>query len=118
MIILPKHPLTRLVFALWLTACLAVLVFAFIQREIHDMIIGFWYFMLFLTFPLGYVLSVVIGWLSYLVYLIFDSSTQGGSLPDSISFLPVLIYWVLFVAVGYYQWFVLLPRLVNRFRRH
>ena len=91
----------RLLAAAWLGLCLAALGFAFVQRQIHDMDIAYTYFMLFLTFPAGLLVALFLALISV-----------GVSLPGG--FAGALVTWPLFVALGYLQWFVLLPKAVRR----
>ena len=98
---LPTSRLGRVLAALWLSACFGVLLFGFIQRGIHDMPIAFYWFMIFLTAPIGFPVAVLIG---------------GGLslLSDSLGlayhpFLDLLPMWIACVIVGYFQWFVALP---------
>jgi hypothetical protein len=95
---------------LWLGVCIAVLVFAFVQREIHDADIAFTYLMLFLTFPLGWGLTALIGVLFSILYSLFSVVVPGG-------FVPNLAVWFFFVAVGYFQWFVLIPWLYRKVKK-
>ena len=88
----------------WLGLCLAVLGFAFVQRQIHDMDIAYTYLMLFLTFPAGLLVALVL-------------AAVGASVSLPTGFIFALISWPLFVILGYLQWFVLLPKTVRRFRQ-
>ena len=110
--ILPRTIIGKILFALWLGACIAVLVFDFIQRQIHDTDLAFLWFMIYLTFPSGYVLAGTLGAIFFLISKVFGDalSIPGG-------FLPNLLFWPLFVVVGYYQWFVIVPALFRRFRK-
>ncbi len=108
--ILPTSRIGHSLLFIWLIACLATLVFAFVQREIHDASIVFAYLMIFLTFPLGYALAAFVGAISFGLY-----STMGIVMPDG--FIPNLVWWVMFVAVGYLQWFVLVPWLFRKLHR-
>ena len=94
----------RFVLGVWSALCLSVLVFAIVQRDIHDMDIAYTYFMLFLTFPSGLVVAGVLAALSTAFYL------PGG-------LAGVLFTWPPFVVLGYLQWFVLLPAAVRRLRQ-
>ena len=99
----------RIPLFIWFTVCLLVLVFAFVQRDIHDTDIAFTYFMLYLTFPVGYLLAYLAGFVLMSLNHAYGIVAPGG-------FVPNLVAWVLFVIAGYFQWFVLLPHLVRRFR--
>jgi hypothetical protein len=103
---MPRSNLARLLVALWLAACLALLAFAFIQRGVHDMPVAFAWLLIFLTFPIGLAAIMVVGpvwaWIS----------TQLGVAYDP--FVDLLPYWFVLVALGYMQWFVVLPMLWRR----
>lgn len=99
----------RISLLIWFVACVLVLVFAFVQRKIDDTDIAFTYFMLYLTFPVGYLLAAIAGFVLFSLHDAYGIVAPGG-------FIPNLVAWVLFVVVGYLQWFVLLPWLVRRFR--
>ena len=97
----PTSLLGRILATLWLTACLGVLLFAYVQQGIHDMPIAFFWFMAFLSAPIGSFFGALVG---------------GGwsLLTDAIGsiyhpFLDLLPMWITFVVVGYFQWFVALP---------
>ena len=102
MTVIPRSWLERTLIALWTSLCLAVLVFAYVQRHIHDTDIAFAYFMLFLTFPAGYIFASAVGLLFYALYETWGIVVPGG-------FINNLVAWLTFVAVGYFQWFILLP---------
>jgi len=95
----------RLLLGIWLTLCVAVLIFAIVQRDIHDMDIAYTYFMLFLSFPAGLIFAGVVAALS----------TIALYLPDGL--MGAFITWPPFVVLGYLQWFVLLPEIVRWLRR-
>jgi type VI protein secretion system component VasK len=95
----------RLLLGIWCTLCGVVLIFAIIQRDIHDMDIAYTYFMLFLTFPAGLIVAAVLAALF----------TTGLYLPGGLT--GAFITWPPFVILGYLQWFVLLPWVVRRLRQ-
>jgi len=78
------------------------LVFGYVQRGIHDMPIAFVWFMMILTFPLGLagVLLAGLGW------PVLVQAAGGAYVP----FRDELPIWLLSFLLGYWQWFVLLPR--------
>jgi hypothetical protein len=99
----------RVLRILWLAACATLLVYAFSQRNIHepDIDLTFTLAMLALTFPIGYVLGTLGGFIFLFLYKSYGIVIPGGFLPNAIS-------WIFFVAAGYYQWFVLLPWLYRK----
>lgn len=86
---------------LWLTACLAVLVFAFLQRDIHDMPVAAVWLMALLAFPSGFFIIALAGYATS-----ETSRLLGIPYQPFASFLPM---WFAGVAVGYWQWFVAVP---------
>lgn len=65
--------------------------------------------MAILTFPLGYLLEALATWL--LFFGLFDSDGAPLS-PDRARIFEAAVTvgsWVLFVALGYWQWFVAVP---------
>jgi hypothetical protein len=100
----------RILLGLWLSACLAVLVFAFVQRTIPDADIVFSYLMLFLTFPIGYVFLLFLGSIFEVLFNFAGTVVPGG-------FAFSLCVWPLFVAVGYFQWFQMIPWLYRKLAR-
>ena len=93
---------------IWLFLCLVVLVKYLVSPEAWSnyelsMLLGIE--MLVLSFPLGALVWVWI-WLFELVAPNFEIST----------IISVPIYWVAMVAIGYIQWFKLLPFLYIKFK--
>jgi hypothetical protein len=109
MTVIPRSWLVRALAALWMLLCFSVLVFAWVQRSIHDTDIAFAYLMLFLTFPSGYILAAVIGFLFYAFYEAWGIVVPGG-------FINNLVAWLMLVVVGYLQWIILIPWCFRRLR--
>jgi hypothetical protein len=109
--ILPRSAFGRSLLGLWFAVCVAVLVFAFVQRDIHDTDIAVAWFMIFLTLPIGYALAALLGFVFMLVYETFGLVVPGGFLFNSLS-------WLLFVAVGYFQWFLIVPWAYRKVRKN
>ncbi len=103
--IAPKSTPGRLLAALWLVLCLAVLVFGFVQRSVHDMPVAFVWFLIFLSFPLGAALVIALG-------VAIGSITSATGIQYA-PFWHELPLWFAAVSVGYLQWFVLAPRLLG-----
>ena len=98
--------LGRALARLWLALYIAVLVFGFVQRDVHDMPIAFTWFLLLLSFPLGSLAVVLIG------------VALGSSGLQYFPFWSEVPLWLAAVAIGYLQWFVLVPAMVRKiFRR-
>ena len=102
---IPKSLIGKLIAFTWLVACLGVLLFAYIQRDIHDMPIAVIWLLLFLTFPIG----IFAGPLAVLLNPLINSTLGLNYDP----FGEMLVHWVIFVLVGYLQWFILIPKLFN-----
>lgn len=97
----------RTVRGAWLVACGAVLAWFFLS-EAKDIYIPVGYALLLLTFPIGLVAMGAFGGLVWALHRWFAY--------DSPSALTVLL-WLTMMAAGYWQWFHLGPRLVQRLRR-
>lgn len=106
----PKSTAGKIAAAIYLVACVAVLAYAIAGREIRDTDIIVAYAMLLLTFPLGYLVAVVLGAIGYAVYEAFGVFAPGGLGSNAVNIL-------IFAVVGYVQWFILLPWLYRK-RRH
>ncbi|HEX5310807.1 hypothetical protein, partial [Aquabacterium sp.] len=103
---LPKSTTGKFAFVLWLVAAIALLTFAFVQRAIHDMPEAFIWLLVLLNFPLGLVGAATVGltWPAISAFL-------GLGYQPLIDLIP---YWVLVTAIGYFQWFKLLPAIIRR----
>jgi len=102
----PTSTLGRTAATAWVSLCLGVLVFGYVQRSVHDMPVAFTWFMIILSFPLGIpgVLAAGLGWPGVMNGLGFSYEPFRDELP----------IWVLAFVLGYWQWFVLLPRALRR----
>jgi len=98
----PKTWLGRLLAIAWLVACMAVLIFGYEQRSIHDMPVAFTWLLLGLAFPVGSLAVVLVG-----VGLGALTSLVGFQYQPFWHELPI---WISAVVVGYWQWFIFLPR--------
>ena len=110
MTLLPPSNVTRLLTALWASACTAILVLAYVQREIHDIPDAVLWLIIFLTFPAGLIGIIVAGWISYLF-------PDSGGLSPIQHFWAVVPYWAIAVVLGYLQWFVAVPKLWQKFTK-
>ena len=98
----PASTVGRVLAVLWLAACLWVLGFGYQQQHIHDMPVAFVWFMIFLAFPCGFVVSAIVGFISASISARFGVAYHP--------FLDLIPLWVASVIAGYAQWFVLLPK--------
>ena len=94
--------------AIWLLACLGILVFSYIQSDVHDMPVAVIWLLIFMTFPVGMLAAPLVG-------LVISSITPALG----ISYHPfgeIVIYWVALVSLGYIQWFVIVPKAIYLIR--
>jgi len=112
MLSFPRTPKGRIILALWLIACLAVLIDGFIERNTSEWDTVFLISMTVLTFPAGYAFDVLVFFPVF--RFLMDHETY---FLNQRGFIPLLILWPFFVAVGYLQWFVLIPWLARRLTR-
>jgi hypothetical protein len=103
----PTSTLGRVAATVWVSVCLGVLAFGYVQRSVHDMPVAFTWFMIILTFPLGIpgVLLAGLGWPALMNGLGYSYEPIRDELP----------IWALALVLGYWQWFVLLPRALRWF---
>jgi len=95
---------------IWLFFCAAVLAFAYIQRNIPDVDIAFLWFMLILTFPLGYVFTFIVGLVFSALYTSYEIVVPGGLLHNA-------IIWLCLVLLGYWEYFVLPEWVLHKWRK-
>lgn len=92
----------------WLGLCLAVLVMILSAGPNPEQGIIWAYAMLAITFPMGFAAAYLVAFIGFLLENLF-----GYIIPyDPIANIAT---WVLFVAFGYMQWFILLPWLLRKF---
>ena len=101
--------MTRVILYSWLFFC--GLAFLGPLQDIHngEAHILFAMLMVLLTFPAGFILVSAISFIG----MVLDRFL-GLSLPSNEIMLVPL--WLGFVAVGYFQWFILVPRLWGKWR--
>jgi len=112
MLLYPQSAKGKAFMVLWLIACLAVLVASYIERNTSEWGMVVHLLMIVLTFPSGYAFDVFVFapvFRFLMAHEIFFLNERG--------FIPYLIAWSFFVAVGYLQWFVLVPWLARRLIR-
>src|SRR5258708_37103925 len=106
MALIPQSVVGRAIAIVWIVACVGMLIFAWVQQSIHDMPVAFIWLMIFLTFPIGYAVALIVGILS---------STFPGT-GTYHPFWDVVPMWIALTVAGYAQWFVLLPAAWRRVR--
>ena len=106
---LPKTIIGRALALLWLLACFGLLLFAFVQRGVHDMPMAFTSLLIALTFPIGLPVGAIVG-------IPMSQAYAKFGLPYS-PFLDLLPSWLVMVSFGYLQWFVVVPGIGRRLLR-
>ena len=91
----------------WALACVAVLIFAYVGRDIRDTDIVVLVALLALNFPVSLALSAFVAGISYLL-----DASFGVVVPGGLGF--NVFEWLLFVTAGYMQWTVIVPHLFAR----
>ena len=106
--IYPRSILGRIVCILWVFACVANLIYDLWPGNISEPDIGiaFTVTMIILTFPIGYGLGTLYGFLSLFLY-----KSWGITVPRPYD--DVLV-WMLIVPAEYFQWFVLIHWLYRK----
>jgi len=103
---IPRNQRGRILATIWLALCCALLVFAFVFRDMPSMPVVFTFGLIALTFPLGLPAGAVVGismsWLYAHKGLPYDR------------FADLVPSWLVMVLAGYVQWFVLGPTLAQR----
>jgi len=107
MAVLPSSLVGKILASIWVTACVSVPIFAFVNRDIKDTDIVVISAMLFLTFPVG----IAFVGLVTLVLMALDS-LLGVTVPSG--FIFNFVIWVPMAILGYVQWFLLLPAAFRR----
>jgi len=99
---IPKTKIGQFIAVLWLTACIGILFFAYIQQSIHDMPVAFIYLMMFISAPVGLIVAPITGIATSYLFEIFSFEYHP--------FLDLLPIWFAMLIMGYIQWFIVLPR--------
>lgn len=69
-------------------------------------------YMTILTFPIGIVVPLL--WTGILGVF---SGTHPGSILESNTIMTNLLIWITYIGLGYFQWFTLLPRIVEKIKK-
>jgi hypothetical protein len=106
---IPKTTTGRTLAILWLLCGFGLLVFAYVQQDVHDMPVVLVWLLVFLAFPVGLIAAPVVGaaWSSMAASVGLVYQPFWHSLP----------LWLALVGLGYLQWFVLVPNLWQRLSR-
>jgi hypothetical protein len=98
----PKTLTFRIVWLLWFMIALAVLVLSALQIQTRDVDVVFYFLMMGLTFPIGFLVLLCISFIP-LAWL-------NGIFSNDIE---LTIFWFLLVVFGHLQWFVAIPKIFN-----
>ncbi len=112
MTLLPRHPLLRIVATLWLLAAVVLLLVTLLRPEIQAnerAALSSLVPLYFLSLPLGHLGVLALGWLKVELYV--SHQYVPGLFAEG------LALWALLAALGYAQWFVLVPWLAGQCRR-
>lgn len=108
MTLIPKSIIGRSIVGVWLLLCVSLLVFAWVQQDIHDMPVAFAWLMIFLTAPVGLPITILVG-----VTTSFISESLGITYRPFWDIVPM---WIALTTAGYFQWFVATPWLYKKIR--
>lgn len=97
---------------LWIACSVAVLVlvlYSYDGKPNSDADVLLAYGMMTLAFPLSLILSTIVGAVGYVAY------SMNGYVMHT-NYWSIALTWVCFFAIGYWQWFKLLPWIIRRIR--
>lgn len=106
--------LTLVIKLLWVICCVVIMLFAILFHDIKDSDIVLIYGMLFLSFPIS---LLVLAFFSFLILL---QEITGVFFLDIISsnIVGTVVIWFTLFIFGYFQWFLLLPRVYFKIKTH
>ena len=87
---------------IWILAFISLLVFAYVQQDIHDMPVAFTWLAILFTFPIGLFIAPLVG--------MTTSSFMGYFGIEYQAFYNLIPMWTALAIAGYLQWFVIVPR--------
>jgi len=85
-----------------------MIIFAWVQREIHDMPQAFTVIMLLLTFPIGHPAAMAEGFINWSIHTMLNV--------PYVPFWDEAPMWVAMTLTGDIQWFVFMPFLWSKIR--
>jgi energy-coupling factor transporter transmembrane protein EcfT len=100
--------MTRVLKIIWLALLVWALGFTLLHRHSPETEAVTIYAVMVLAFPSGWLLALAFGVFAYAL------DHLGVRVPGLIG---IIVFWVAGVLLGYVQWFVVLPRLIARFRK-
>jgi len=98
---------------IWIALAIAVLLvtlYFFDGKSNSDVDVVLAYGMLILSFPVGLLIALIGGALGSVAF-----SAYGYVVP--VSYVTIVIAWLVFLIGGYVQWFVFLPFLLRKMRK-
>jgi len=101
--------MSRVAAALWFLACLAFLLLALLQRDLHAnerSALAIMVPVYFLSFPFGHIALLAIAKIKLALYM------NAGFEPSILA--ECLYLWTFMVVLGYLQWFIVLPWLTRK----
>ena len=101
---------TRIIWTLLAVVVLSVTLANFDQESNPDISIFLFYGMVVLAFPTGLLLAAILS-----IGTIGLHSVFGVEIPSNYG--SIVVMWLAFLAVGYWQWFVLVPYLRLRLKK-
>ena len=104
MALVPTARSGKVIAATWAVACAAVLLFAFVQRDIRDTDIVVAILLTVLCFPVSLALAAILTAVFAVLLEVWGIEVPGG-------FAFNASIWVLFVVAGYWQWRFIVPHL-------
>ena len=106
--LIKKHKAYYWIFLiLWLLLCIYELLSFLLHPQAwssSEVNVLFYLKMLVLTFPLGYVVALIVGGLSTLLF-------ESGSTEIFGQQVSLFTIWLAMVLIGYFQWFIWIPKL-------
>jgi hypothetical protein len=98
----------RLIKIAWVLLCVGVLAYYMFDRSKFEIDFLVMIDMIVLSFPIGWVAAIASGWLFFGLdsLLGHTGSREEGT----------VVFWFIALVLGYWQWFVLLPHLIKRFK--
>jgi len=94
---------------LWFGINFALIIyFSYLHYFINkDAAVGFFYLMYIITFPLGLIVP--------LIFIIFSDFFNSSFFVSHLFVVDIILPGVLFMLLGYFQWFILLKKIKNYF---
>lgn len=101
----------KIILIVWFTLTLFIYAwteFTVVQNNSFEPSIAFTIYLCILTFPLGLIVPAF-----WMLIALLASGTKIGVMLEN-GHLNNFLLWISFVAVGYWQWFILLPKIIKK----